>query len=325
MAHEDENALKAEDVAKILKIGRNAVYEMAKSGELRSYHIGRKLRFTYTDIEDYINASRMGGNSSQIPLVTRSPQIVAPQQRTVALGSNTPGANTFLVCGQDPVLDVLNSYAERRGAHVLRSSINSMDALIALYKGEANAACCNLLDLESNTYNIPFVKRMLPGNSCIVIHLAKRMQGFYVAKGNPKAIVSWQDLARRDVQFVNREKGSGTRLLVDAKLKERAIETTHVNGYSRVVTNEMALASMVVRGVADVAIGRQVTAAQTEGLDFVPLFNESYDMVMTQDSMETEEGQALLAIIKKGELKRAFAFVAGYDTIATGQYTFVSA
>lgn len=312
MVLDNEDALKAEDVAKILKIGRNAVYDMAKSGELRSYRIGRKLRFTYSDIQDYINNSRQGGFSP------------VPGPATAAKGTSAKDEASFRLYGQDPILDALTNYAGRLGANIMRVNANSYDGLYSLYKGEASAACCNLLDLETGTFNTPFVKRMLPGTNTAVIHLAKRIQGFFVAKGNPRAIVSWADLAREDIQFVNREKGSGARLLLDAKLKERGIDPTKLNGYDRTMTNESAIASLVARGIADVGIGKQITAAMTDGVDFVPLFNEQFDMVITQDALQTEEGKALIRVLTRGELKRAFSCTSGYDTSQMGKCTFVS-
>lgn len=312
MVMENENALNAEEVAKILKIGRNAVYNMAKSGELTSYRIGRKLRFTYSDILSYIEGSR-GVHPMEAPSTT---PIIQPN----AAGDAQRG---FIIAGRDTLLDVLAAYSQKRSANIMLTSMNSYDALHALYKDRISAACCHMYDYEEDEFNVPFVKRMLPGEEVVLILLAVRTQGFLVAKGNPLGIQSLQDLTRDDVRFINREKGSGIRIYLDGCLRQEGIDSKLINGYGTETTSEIYLAARISQGLADVGIGRQQTAEQVNGIDFVPLYQEEYTLVMKKATLETPEAKTILGIMASGELQEALSHTNGYDMSHTGRYTFV--
>lgn len=313
MVMENENALNAEEVAKILKIGRNAVYNMAKSGELTSYRIGRKLRFTYADVLRYIEGSR--STSSDEP--TGIPTSISRPAEQLAKPGN------FVIAGQDTMLDFLMTHAQKRGSHVMIASMNSYDALHALFKNEVSAACCHLYDYEEDEFNVPFVKRLVPGEEIVLILLAVRTQGFLVPKGNPLGITSLQDLTREGVRFVNREKGSGVRVYLDGCLKQEGIDRKQINGYDNEMTSEIFLAARISQGLADVGIGRQQTATQVNGLDFIPLYQEEYSLVLKKETLETPEAKTLLGIMASGELQQALSHTDGYDMSRTGRYTFV--
>ena len=305
MLLENENALKAEDVAKILKIGRNAVYSMAKSGELRSYHVGRKLRFTYKDIQEYIDSSKTGNAPA------RGASLPLPQ----------PGE--FVLCGQEAIVDILAEHTRRRGVFVSVCGLNSYDALCALYKGQASAACCSLYDAETGTYNLPYIKRFLPGVSTVMIHLARMSRGLLVAAGNPKNINGIEDLSRPGVRISNREKGSSARVFLDSSIQKLGISTAMISGYEDISATEMGVAAKIAQGYADAGIGRQQTTARVEGVGFVPLASEDYVLLLREETLKTPQAKVLLEVLGSGELQEAFSCASGYDTSATGRYAII--
>lgn len=190
----NNDALTADEVAEILHIGRNAVYALAKEGALASYRIGRRLRFTYDDVQSYIALTRGRPKAEQ----TTSTQAIVPEAR-----------EDLVLCGQDIILDVLSNYIAQAGVRCLRSYVGSYDALTALYKDEVQVASAHLWDGDSGTYNIPYVKRLLPGVPVVVVHLTCRTQGFYVAKGNPKGIEGWGGLGPRRRRHGQPREGGG--------------------------------------------------------------------------------------------------------------------
>lgn len=298
----NEDALKAEDVAEILHIGRNAVYELAKSGELGSYRIGRRLRFTYADVQTYIKRTKNGGVSK-----SDAPTSLMGRRKRV------------VICGQDIILDVLSNYMTQAGFECLRSYVGSYDALTALYKGEVQVASAHLWDGDTGIYNVPFVKRLLPGVPAVVIHLTDREQGFYVRKGNPKGLHDWADLARPGVVMVNREKGAGSRVLVDEHLRLLGVDPAQIAGYSDEVQSHIAVASAVARGRADVAVGSEKVARQVDGIEFVPLQREHYDLIVRRADFESRPIQAMMAILESGLMRDEFAGLGGYDTSDMGR------
>lgn len=300
MGMANEDALTAEEVAEILHIGRNAVYGLAKSGDLGSYRIGRRLRFTYADVQSYIGRTRGGGQAKPVAPIARQRERV-------------------VICGQDIILDVLSNYMTQAGFECLRSYVGSYDALTALYKGEVQVASTHLWDGDSDTYNVPYVKRLLPGVPAVVIHLTDRTQGFYVRKGNPQGLADWSDLAKPGVVMVNREKGAGSRVLLDEHLRLLGIDPSTIAGYSNEVQSHIAVASAVARGRADVAVGSEKVARQVDGISFVPLQKERYDLIVRRADFETRPIQAMMAILESGLMRDEFAGLGGYDTSDMGR------
>lgn len=224
-----------------------------------------------------------------------------------------------VICGQDIILDVLSNYMTQAGFECLRSYVGSYDALTSLCKGEVQVASAHLWDGDTDTYNVSFVKRLLPGVPAVVIHLTDRMQGFYVLKGNPKRVREWADLAKPGVVMVNREKGAGSRVLLDEHLRLLGIDPAAIAGYSNEVQSHIAVASVVARGRADVAVGSEKVARQVDGIDFVPLQKERYDLIVRRSDFETRPIQAMMAILESGLMREEFAGLGGYDTSDMGR------
>ena len=228
-----------------------------------------------------------------------------------------------MVCGQDIILDVLSNYVTQAGFECLRSYVGSYDALTALYKGEVQVASAHLWDGDSGEYNVPYVKRLLPGVPAVVVHLTMRTQGLYVRRGNPKGIHDWADLARPGVVIANREKGAGSRVLLDEHLRLLGIEPSSIAGYGTEVQSHIAVASAVARGRADAAVGSEKVARQVDGIDFVPLQKERYDLVVRRADFDTRPIQAMMAILESGIMRDEFAGLGGYDTTDLGRIAFI--
>ncbi len=294
-----QQALSAQDVAERLNIARNTVYELVKRGQLRPYTVGRKLRFTSREVDAYINRSTLAAESSGHSSPALSAAAAEP---------------SLIICGQDVLLDILsNSVAQRWGRPVLRSCVGSYSGLTALYYGRAQLATAHLWDGDSDDYNTPYVRRLLPGVPALVISLVWRRQGFYVARGNPLGLRGWRDLARPGLRLANREKGAGSRVLLDEKLRLLGLSGRDLQGYDRELLSHHAVASAVGRGEADVGVGHWKAAAGIAELDFIDLQRERYDLIVKKEDLSHPAVELALDIIGSGELRRQLEPLGGYE------------
>ncbi len=230
-------------------------------------------------------------------------------------------AGTLVVLGShDNTLDLLATLLHKKDPRLRLSSghVGSQGGLMALARGRAHFGGSHLFDPETNTYNVPYIKRYLPGLPLKLINLAWREQGLMVAPGNPKNIKTVQDLTRAEVRFINRQKGAGTRLLLDYLLKENGLSPAAVQGYDREEYTHMAVAVNVQSKTADVGLGI-MAAARALGLTFIPLTPERYDLVVPETTFNDHRFQVLLEIIRSPEYKEAAAALGGYDLKDCGQ------
>ncbi len=301
-----------EEVAKILKISKFTVYEMIKRGDLCAYHIGRKVRVESADLESYIQKAKAG---SSVTSPVGAPALNVPVNHYFQQDQG------LVICGQDIVLDILTRHLEKQFPHIrfLRHYIGSLDGLNALYRGVANVVTTHLWDSDTDEYNLPYVRRLLPGHQACIINLVYRTEGFYVAKGNPKRILSWGDLARSDVHLVNRERGSGARVLLDEQLRIAGISHQNVQGYEDEEMTHVAVASRVARGEADVGLGIEKAAMQVSKIDFVPLQKERYDLVVRMEDLARPHFQALWSILKSAAFRNEVSGLGGYDISHMGE------
>jgi len=316
-------SLTPEEVANILKIAKNTVYELIKRGALPAYRIGRKIRVDLRDVEEF---KRQGKKMEQAISMTNpapTPPAATPAPPVQAPVTEEPfsAPQRVVICGQDVLLDILTRYLERHpsGISALRHNVGSFKGLMALYQGKAHMSAVHLWAGERNLYNIPYVRRLLPGIPTLIVHLAQRMQGFYVARGNPKGIQSWEDLTRPDVRFINREKGCGTRILLDEQIRRLGLDSRQINGYEKEEFSHFAVASAVARGEADVGLGNEKTAMQVREIDFVPLQKERYELVMKKEDMNKPYFQAVLQILQSPEFKKELQGLGDYDLTDTGK------
>src|SRR5947209_14110033 len=214
----------------------------------------------------------------------------------------------------DLALDLLSNALARRtpGASLASANVGSLGGLLALARGEAHLAGSHLLDEATGEYNVSYIRRHLASRPVVLVHLAGRVQGLIVPPGNPKGISTLEDLARADVLFVNRQRGSGTRVLLDYELKKRNLDPNLVKGYEREEYTHLAVAADVASGAADVGLGI-LAAARALGLDFLPLFNEQYQLVIPREHYQAPVLAPLLGVIRDPTFHAEVHALGGYD------------
>ncbi len=227
-----------------------------------------------------------------------------------------------LVCigSHDNTLDILANVLKKHHPRLTLASshVGSMAGLLAIKRREAHLAGTHLLHEQSGEYNVPFLKRLLPDRPMVLVNLVYREQGLLVARGNPKGIAGLQDLVRDDLLFVNRQKGSGTRLLTDSSLSQLGLASEGIRGYEREEYTHMGVASAVAGGTADAGVGI-LAAARALSLDFIPVARERFDLAIPSDFLETEAMQCLLAILRDDpELRKLILALGGYDVSHMG-------
>ncbi|MFD0769445.1 substrate-binding domain-containing protein [Bacillus sp. CGMCC 1.60114] len=302
----DHHSYTTEEVAKRLKVSKLTVYDLIKKGDLPSYRVGRQMRIDASDLERYITEMKTGkiqADSSSIQGINQ-----------------TNKSHSCIISGQDLSLDMLTKHLENhlKAPNILRAYQGSLASLIQMYQGKGDIVSLHLFDGDTGEYNIPYVKRILVGQPCIVMNLLSRTSGFYVQKGNPKCIKTLHDLCDASIQFVNRERGSGIRVLVDEQLRINGISKKSIVGYDWEESNHIGVASQVANGKADVGIGAE-KVARIVNVDFVPLIQERYDLVI----LKTEENNALIETVKEvlqsSELQNELRAIGGYDISKTGE------
>lgn len=223
----------------------------------------------------------------------------------------------LLLAGCDPALSLLHDALRPSGIEIISVPAASRLALQWLKQGRVHAAGSHLLDRATGKYNLPIIRRLLPKASVRVITFAVWEQGLVVRRGNPKGIRSVADLAGNRFTIMNREKGSGSRDLLDSNLRELGIPFKHVNGYDSIAQGHLAAAYAVATGDADCCVAPR-SAARCFGLDFVPLAVERFDLSFTQASLESAAARALLDELQRSHFRRKLESIAGYDTAHTG-------
>ena len=219
------------------------------------------------------------------------------------------------------LLDLLRQRVEGLQTDVTHAG--SLGGLIALQEERADLAGTHLLDEETGEYNYPYIKRILPGREIAVVNLSFRIQGLMYASRNPREIKGLDDLRRQDITFINRQKGSGTRVLLDLQLKRQGISPFEIKGYDVEFNTHLAVASHIAHGDADIGLGIEA-AALSCGLGFMPMFRERYDLVIPMANYRSRRLAPMLEIIASDEFKKIVNGVGGYDTSQTGTTTFFS-
>lgn len=241
-----------------------------------------------------------------------------PQRR-----SRDRGNSITIIASHDLALSLLVSHLKQSDPKTSVEVIyaGSLGSLIALQEGKADLAGIHLLDGETGEYNYPYVKHVLPNQEVAIVHLAYRIQGLMFAAGNPEQIRGLEDLKRPGVRMLNRQKGSGTRVLLDFQLQHLGIAPRDIEGYEKEVETHLAVAEGVARGEADVGLGIEAAAGAC-GVDFLPLFRERYDLVIPMENYRTKRLARLLGIVTSEDFRRVVAETGGYDTSQTGATTF---
>jgi putative molybdopterin biosynthesis protein len=205
----------------------------------------------------------------------------------------------------------------------MSANVGSLGGLVALRRGESHLGGSHLLDPETGIYNESYVGRYLPGQEIVLVTLVGREQGWIVPAGNPKGLAGWADAANPDVQIVNRQRGAGTRVLLDYELGNLNITREQVRGYEREEYTHLAVAAAVASGVADAGLGIRA-AARALDLGFVPLAHEQYQLVMPKVHFEGELLRPLLDLLHNDSFRTAVANLPGYDVTAMGEVRKIS-
>jgi putative molybdopterin biosynthesis protein len=250
------------------------------------------------------------GADVEVELLRRPEEI---ERTIVAIGSH------------DLALDHLSNALARRvpGASLASANVGSLGGLLALARGEAHLAGSHLLDESTGAYNVGSIERYLPDRRIVLVHLAGRIQGLILPPGNPKNLTRLDDLARPDVLFVNRQRGSGTRVLLDYRLAVLGIAPEGIRGYDREEFTHLAVAADVASGAADCGLGI-LAAARALNLDFVPLFPEQYQLVIPAEHYSSALLGPLLAILQSDAFRTRVESLGGYDVTDMGKVVWQS-
>jgi putative molybdopterin biosynthesis protein len=229
--------------------------------------------------------------------------------------------NNIIVTGShDLILDILRNELQEESSdfNLISFNVGSMGGLLALKQKRTHFATAHLLDPENGEYNFSYIKKILPRTKLIVVNLAYREQGIMVKKGNPKNIKKVDDLTKEDIKFINRQKGSGTRVLLDYLLKKKGINPLNISGYSQEEYTHLMVASAVADGNVDAGLGI-LSAAKVFGLDFVPVTKERYDIIIPKEYYSSWKIQKILAIIKLKKFQKKVLSLGGYDLSQSGK------
>ena len=229
--------------------------------------------------------------------------------------------NTVVVIGShDPLLDELGDMLHVADSDVFMSSshVGSMGGIMAIRRGEAHAAGCHLLNTENGEYNISFLKKYFPKGGVKLIRCVGRQQGMMVAKGNPLNIQKFSDIAQPGVRYVNRQKGSGTRILTDYLCKTNGLNPDAIYGYDREELTHTSVAAQIVSGSADAGMGIY-SAAKLYDLDFIPLCIEEYDLIIPDHAWDTPQVRQMIDILKSEAFKEKILALGGYTVENPGE------
>ena len=299
-----EQSYTIEEVAQLLKVSKLTIYDLVKKGDLPVFRVGRQMRVDRADLQTYIQKRKTGS---------------APAVPQASVATPTKNHAKIIISGQDLVLDILAKYIEkRRSTKVLRSHEGSFNGVMALYHGDCDIASLHMFDGDTSDYNTPYVKKIFVSHAFVLINVVSRKAGFYVQKGNPLEIRTFEDFQTKTFTLINREKGSGARTLLDEQLRIHDIAPSTIAGYSQEEMSHLDVASAVANGRADVGIGIEKIAKLIQ-VDFIPVVTERYDMVL----LKTPENQPLIDAVKEilnaPDFQSEVAALGDYDVSQMGQ------
>lgn len=288
------------EVAEYLNINEKQVYKLIADKKIPCTRATGKWTFPRRLIEEWI----IGSARDSVEAGERGKE---------------PGFHLIIMGSNDMATELLEHELERRYPEfsVSWGNVGSVGGLIALEKGICHVAGCHIFDPVTGTYNLPFLTRYLPEIPSVVVNLVYRQQGLMVRPGNPLGITGLHDLARPGITFMNRQESSGTRQLLDFRLKEEGIDPGQIEGYGREVFTHMEVAIAVLNGTASTGLGIR-SAARAVGLDFIPIARERYDLVIPQKFLYAPPVKAMMEVIRSDHFKEVVNQLEGYETKDSG-------
>ena len=297
-----DEIMNTKEVAKYLDVHEKQIYALIKAGRIPATRITGKWIFPRKLIDGWIESTAREGLSQARE---KSDKIAGA---LLAAGSN------------DPVLDILQTFVRKAcpDLYLFSANTGSLNGLAALNEGHTDIAWSHLLDPESGQYNIPFLSNCLPDIKPVVVNLFHRDIGFIAAPENPCRIKWFDDLAEKGVRFINRQGGSGTRVLLDHHLGKLGLSPDRINGYDREVYTHFEVGLSILSDEADTGMAT-AAVAKLLGLSFVPITRESFDMILDQSTFFQKGVQALMNVIHSGEFRKIVEKLGGYDFSDSGK------
>ena len=297
-----EEMMNTKEVAKYLGVHEKQVYALIKAKRIPSTRITGKWIFPRNLIDQWIEVNAQKGLEQAR---VKSRRI---EGALLASGSN------------DPILDMLQTFMKKSYPefYIFSANTGSTDGLKALNSGYTDIAWSHLFDPRTGEYNIPFLPTYLPAVKPVVVNLFYRDLGFIVAPKNPFHIEGFEDLIQKDLKFINRQKGSGTRLLLDHHLKRLRISASKIDGYEREVYTHFEIGLSILSKEADVGIAT-ITVSKLLGLPFIPIVRESFDMLLDQSTFFERGVQAFIEILNSKEFRTRVERLGSYDFKNSGK------
>jgi len=297
-----EEMMNTKEVAKYLGVHEKQVYALIKAKRIPSTRITGKWIFPRNLIDQWIEVNAQKGLEQAR---VKSRRI---EGALLASGSN------------DPILDMLQTFMKKSYPefYIFSANTGSTDGLKALNSGYTDIAWSHLFDPKTGEYNIPFLPTYLPAVKPVVVNLFYRDLGFIVAPKNPFHIEGFEDLTQEDLKFINRQKGSGTRLLLDHHLKRLRISASKIDGYEREVYTHFEIGLSILSKEADVGIAT-ITVSKLLGLPFIPIVRESFDMLLDQSTFFERGVQAFIEILNSKEFRTRVERLGSYDFKNSGK------
>lgn len=285
--------LNVKEIAKYLKVNEKKIYAMVQEGKLPYVKIGGKLGFPKEVVDRWIM-------------------------------ERVEGEKDILIAGSDDpllkiIIDTFNR--ESKDATIFYAPVGSIKGLELLSTHRAKMACCHLLNINKKDYSPSYLGRYLSSDNFFIVELFKRTQGLIVKKGNPQAIKGLKDLLKSNIFFVNRNKGSGTRLLFDFLLSEEKIDPSLIRGYDREVESHLKAGLFVLKGLADCAFGIAYVAHLLD-LEFIPMFVERFDLVLPEELIDRANTRSFISYFEQHRILKVVGECPGYDVENSGKILF---
>ena len=297
-----EEMMSTKEVAKYLGIHEKQVYALIKTKRIPATRVTGKWVFPRKLIEEWIESNAKTGLDQ-----------ARQKSRRIEGGLLASGSN-------DPILDMLQTSVKKSYPefYIFSANTGSTEGLKALNAGYTDIAWSHLFDPKTGEYNIPFLPQYLPNMKAVVVNLFRRDLGFVVAPKNPFQVRGFEDLTQKGIRFVNRQKGSGTRVLLDQRLKRLQIPPAKINGYGKEVYTHFEVGLSILSKEADVGVATSAVS-KLLGLPFVPITQESFDMILNQSTFFEKGVQAFMEVLNSQEFRSRVERLGSYDFKNSGK------